>query len=709
MEGAPATELAHRMPPAMTASYNEQIYETVPDDRDPMLNQNKTPTITYTAMDPNQDYNHTYDNSYNNYKNQNYSHDTGMNEPYSSGPAPQDTEFEMYNRRKGDIPQHYWLRALLSVLGPIVLVLLYVLIITGYLIRPAVNDIKTGWGKSRLVFYGWFVIGVFALDWAKDGIAGAEAAALMRRTLAPRNTRQLMWHTDQSWSGLSGWLKALKVSIRRLMEKRWSRGYTVINMRPGKLWVLLTFHTLLIYVALPLSGLSMDLGDGFTISGDVQITGPSKESFNAILPLIFEDINHSLWASGQTTQYLDTDTIVFAPAGTKNVSTTYWEDSARAIGNQSLSIRAFFGPATDSRAHGSTWGIEAAVSCAISDPYKDLDLINVTNYNTFNLFPPYANRNLFHTIPKQYLNGNDGDGDYIRYQSSFRLLEILSGVSGYNLSVTNASPQIWEVVFWQSSWDAEGFESIQDPDWDALKRAPLVRSSLAKDPTTNKTVEVLGFAVQCSVVPITGTADLDAQLRTYSNFQPVEATKFKTNYASSYTQTNEQIYVASHIAFGNSEDAWLDVNYATRSGITNFTKPGDSSVEVQFYPRVTPERLMLSMYKLLGQSAITAMDKRQGLPWTGELKGLRAIKIIRDGVIPWQFVLSLLCIWAFSSVIATILALPIARRAATLDGYEMFKLGYNTHAPPGDELIGGEYHDNPKLDHLDTKWFTSKR
>ncbi|KAK3369447.1 hypothetical protein B0T24DRAFT_360757 [Lasiosphaeria ovina] len=83
---------------------------------------------------------------------------------------------------------------------------------------------------------------------------------LMEPGWAASNAMQLMMHCEGSWSGPGGWL-----AVTRQLLLLWRRRDRPTQW-PSKLWMLLASLSALPYLALPLSGLCMELGDGFVDS-----------------------------------------------------------------------------------------------------------------------------------------------------------------------------------------------------------------------------------------------------------------------------------------------------------------------------------------------------------------------------------------------------------------------------------------------------------
>ncbi|KAL9036757.1 MAG: hypothetical protein Q9180_004111 [Flavoplaca navasiana] len=116
--------------------------------------------------------------------------------------------------------ERYIPRSLLNTLGPFLLTAFYMFILFVYLLRPSLNDVVPYFPvDAKTVFYAWLILSVFVLDWAKSGLAGFEASALMQPSLAPKTALQLMWHADQAWESLSGWWNALSALFKDLRCK----------------------------------------------------------------------------------------------------------------------------------------------------------------------------------------------------------------------------------------------------------------------------------------------------------------------------------------------------------------------------------------------------------------------------------------------------------------------------------------------------------
>lgn len=89
--------------------------------------------------------------------------------------------------------ERYVARSTLNTLGPALVIAFYLLIVAAYLLRYGRNDVLPTYPiDAQSVFFAWLILSIFVFDWAKSGLAGFEASALMNPKLAPSNAMQLM-------------------------------------------------------------------------------------------------------------------------------------------------------------------------------------------------------------------------------------------------------------------------------------------------------------------------------------------------------------------------------------------------------------------------------------------------------------------------------------------------------------------------------------
>lgn len=160
--------------------------------------------------------------------------------------------------------RRYWVRPLVAIVIPVTLAVYYG-IIWAYLVQGTPNDetVKYRTYSGSLVFYSWFVIGVFGLSWAKYGIVGIEASMLRSRFWTAPNLAVLLMHSNSTWSSPSGWYKA------------------IISREFHRLWTLFAVLSFLPFIALPLSGLVFEISDGYIQTSDAPyVRGRNVTTFN---------------------------------------------------------------------------------------------------------------------------------------------------------------------------------------------------------------------------------------------------------------------------------------------------------------------------------------------------------------------------------------------------------------------------------------------
>lgn len=162
-------------------------------------------------------------------------------------------------------------RSLLTLFGPLLVLAFYIIICVSFLARPfPFGIVPCIWIDARWSYYIWFILAVFMLEWARAGLRIMEAAALMHRRLDPKTAMQLMWHTDSKWSNPLWWLRAIRAFMRLRFRRRAKLSYSWATV-PGFLWVALSTTTLLLFISVPLSGLTLELASVLIYSDQLAI------------------------------------------------------------------------------------------------------------------------------------------------------------------------------------------------------------------------------------------------------------------------------------------------------------------------------------------------------------------------------------------------------------------------------------------------------
>lgn len=596
----------------------------------------------------------------------------------------------------------YVRRWIANTFGPPLLTVSYLLIVRYYLCAPPVNDIiDPPLISAGLVFYGWIIFSIFALDWAKSALAGFEAWALMDPRLAPRTALQLMWHTDRAWGSVSGWRDALLLLILELRHRFSRRPIKLPSRGPAALWWFLAFSSFLFYVAVPLAGLTMDPKAAHKRSfRHAWIIGPNETTFDTGISNVISEQANNRWRSGNPTTP-DSETVLYSPVGVGNGSDEYywrtirdvcWNDSINAS-SPARKITFFSGPQVDRRVHGSAWGLLTSLSCSIIKPvdqrFELLKVYEIDKWTAASLRSDDYGKDFFNQgaglTPSFFDNGTSFGVSYAYLVASDMTTE--GGKEYMNAEAFPRNGSL-EIVLWQACRSP----FIADAIYNSLSSHPAVISSVWKDQDT----AYLGFGVRCSVDSCTGTADLHVERRSYSNFtarasSPLNISLIAYNGLNSYPG----IMALQSIVFAGFTTAvlnvmapptcvdggglssvtcnsWYGANLAT-GGSPYLVQGKEPDPHTQLHT-ISPARFKLAIHKLFGEVTIAMMVRGAGA-WEGELYGLDPTTALVPGKVPWSIVLTLLFLW---SVVTNITSLGIFGRkrwADTLSGFDMFRFG----------------------------------
>ncbi|KAJ4288086.1 hypothetical protein N0V90_012103 [Kalmusia sp. IMI 367209] len=412
-----------------------------------------------------------------------------------------------------------------------------------------------------------FIVVIFMLDWAKAGLANAEAVALMHRCTAPPTATVLMWHTDNKWANPLWWLRALRGEIVVLLSPR-EHGKKETVSRPGSLWYCLSFVMLLLFIALPLSGLTMEVTSAQVRTANrARIFGPNATTFNQRSIIDMEREIRSNWRSGRPTSPLQ-GALLYAPNGTDGASDLYFNDKATQYAE---SIEFFAGPAVHETIAGRAWGMWANISCLPVHKHE-LQMLQIDNF-TFSVNPCVYN----------WCDGEATEGSYCNPIGFTETSSLPVDFAGHTCAQELAFPRWYNKTASSNLFTGFSFilvvdgavvdhaeqysPYIQDDSHDMNTYDSVFNNRSQQEPTTamleffiwegssskiNDTVlanltsgrypgpvEILnhplnevypderpnfaGIAVHCEITSAVGYADLDPAHRTFSRFRPSRA------------------------------------------------------------------------------------------------------------------------------------------------------------------------------------------
>lgn len=605
---------------------------------------------------------------------------TNLNRVSSHGPS-------VYQLRR------YKWRTFLNILGPSLVLGYYSFVCVYFLANPPLNNIvSSSRVDGRWIFYLWFIISIFILDWARSGLANIEASALMHPGLAPESAMELMWHADSNWNNALWWFRALRNNARWIFSKSQRRRNDL--SRPGGLWWLLSFITLLVFVAVPLGGLTMEITDAYVYdTKKALIVGPVSETFNYLRFTNLPNQIRAAWRSGRDTTPSDSS-ILYAPEGSLDVSTAYYQDQILPNMENPM-IRIFAGPAVNEVVGGKAWGLSANISCRTT-PKVDLKLFDAYDFNNYTIkdgvFPgivQWINETGIYTEKNAYslMVASDGatygDPPYCHKSNHDSMT-----LDNYTRPLTEVTTGVLEAYLWQGLMPGKD-DATMDQLLQSASESISVATAFSNFSSLYERIEIpiIGFGVHCDVISAVGTADVDPARRTYSSFlrgssrslgtdqmaYPVQVQAFRA--IADYDQRTYKLQARDA---SQTDSSWVAAHFAI--GLLPYLDKMDardtipSEPDVSF-PALTPLNLTNAMYKLLGESVIALMGPGTHNSSYGDLYGLKPIRYLKPGSVDWRIVLGLLSLWTLLFLSASIWMAFQRRWASSLTGFEFFKFG----------------------------------
>jgi hypothetical protein len=361
----------------------------------------------------------------------------------------------------------YFLRSVLNVAGANLFAGFYATVVWYYLKAEVQNGITERQAiNARVIYYSWFVLSVFALDWAHAGTAVIEVAGMTARHLAPQNALQTMWHSERSWSGPTGWMKALatatKIWILHLLNPFANRD----RSKPSGFWWCLAIINLPFWLAVPLSGLSFDFGTALVENSQrVVITGIDQTTFETRSPSFLWQRAMERW-SQSTSSASETKSSLYSPANDFGKRKVHGEDPLLHFDGTD-ETEFFSSPSTETKSHGRTWGLKVRAKAKLMPP-TNLTMIHATVYSEWKSLPKAR------TVKRIQLDQTYGCGSNFLVASNATGLPVYSSERA-NLAASNESlhlPEttLVELIIWQYYKDLPG--AIIDSSMNAMMSAP---------------------------------------------------------------------------------------------------------------------------------------------------------------------------------------------------------------------------------------------
>ncbi|KAL5345940.1 hypothetical protein ACLOAV_008970 [Pseudogymnoascus australis] len=264
-----------------------------------------------------------------------------LEKPHSPGTVPEQP------------PRLYWLRPLVLIFIPSIITI-YFAVIWVHLLQNSPRDDAVNYRtfSGSLIFYSWFLIGVFGLSWAKFGLVGVEASMLRLPFWGAPNLVALLMHSNGTWSSPSGWLNA------------------VAHREFHRLWCLLTFISILPFIALPLSGLVFEISDGYIKTSDTpSVVGRNKTTFNERYDAITGNAPlaapaEEAWLTGAS-PVIPGLGIIFSGESINRSEHSVFDNLPNSLPLTESIPDLFLAPQADKPVSGQAWGLRFKYDCSI--------------------------------------------------------------------------------------------------------------------------------------------------------------------------------------------------------------------------------------------------------------------------------------------------------------------------------------------------------
>ena len=607
-------------------------------------------------------------------------------------------------------PRHYWLRALVLIFIPAIITAYYAIIWVQLLQKNSLDEVvKYRTYSGSLIYYSWFLIGVFGLSWSEFGLLGVEASMLCSHFWGAPNLVALLMHANGTWSSPSGWIKAMG---RREFHR---------------LWCLFAFLSFLPFIAIPLSGLVFEISDGYIkISDAPAVVGLNTTTFNSrydmIRPAETTTPTRSAWLIGSA-PIIPGLGIIFGGESIDRTQYSVFERLPNSLPLTESIPDLFLGPQSDKPVSGTAWGLRLKYDCSIVRSASEFTILSQKSVSTIT----FAAEDIYLQTPS---------GDKITLRKSSDLVgNSLTNVQAYFETGVSAPRKgedysdkadkyngrhpgfdaelVFEYAVWQIRSDGRTqdhlrpFNTTLEPTIGgmggpflttadgsfALNNTFLtLKGGGANTTNANNTMNLAKMingssddgmlyaappiGVRCVASSDLGTAELDGVTSTFGNFQRVNPAFDMSVSAMSKGSSR----------FGRTAARILNAEYYRHyvSGAVPGTRAGASEETGRYASFLNPETLLRSVNLAHALDASDLMYGatsgvreewlEPGLTSSRQGKVLSVASLIPGAGVGY-FVLALLCVWAALSVVLGLVYGFRKRPADRLDGYSMLRIG----------------------------------
>ncbi|KAF3214103.1 hypothetical protein TWF106_010595 [Orbilia oligospora] len=636
-------------------------------------------------------------------------------------PIYKNSEASVSRRKTANVPDfgfplpRFIIRGIISIVIPVALVVYYFLTWWRWLRFP--EGSSEVWQRTgildnvNIVNYSWFVIATFALNLGTYAVAGSVAGMVMRKRWAPKNFRRLLILSGNTFQDPAGWFNAL---IKLVQKRR-------LYKRNGTLWDILAFFSIIGFAAWPLTGLTMQTQDGFTISrrykGDeVFVVGRNHSSINGRDGALTTSRVTTFWSSGFSPQLPLRKQFYITPGSSIQLNVSSPDNTLPDDASESI----FLGPQSMGPLVGSVFGLAIRYNCSIVNQTSQFTVLSRRN-DTFDL--DRSGSRFGYVLPDQSviivrnqsrsINLISNVNGSLELGTSMTISELADPTDSESIGYASIfesypglnSTVVLEAALWQSISPIESYGRISvNPEnfnfRDAENDIPEFRNTLRYP--GQKAV-----GVRCEASSAIGTALINGVDGTYTNFTQLDAEirngggikRFETGIPHMIVQTP---YIPSNFQLSDNVD-WFSALYAsiemsslTTNAFGDFLGAAPSVLQAEDL-----KRAILRAYKTHAVHIMYDGLADPTFAWKLENVTMGTpTMILTRGVVPPEIILGMLMAWAMAIVILSVTYQFRRRWTETLDGYTIFRFGVDRPDDVLPEMLAGEFDNAAVLEKL---------
>ncbi|KAK1144182.1 hypothetical protein N8T08_005595 [Aspergillus melleus] len=622
-------------------------------------------------------------------------HEESHHGPETSGSGTEEP------KEKDQMERFYWHSLCLCLLPPFVAAYFLAIWLT-YLRRDS-NPVKYGSTKEIWVYYSWFVICVFGIGWSKYGLAGVEMAMLQSRQFGAPDTATLVMHSGNSWSGPDGWLRLLGHLLRgRRVQVHCS-------------WYLLSALSVLPFVAFPISGLCMELSDGYIFSAASPKTiGYNSTLFNNRQGRQTVERGKGRWETGSSGQLPGIGVLYTPDYHSRDQLDGLDRTPNRFPENESVP-EVFVAPQAEVPIGGRVWGLRVGYNCSVVDHISQFTM--VTDKARVSKQTEKAETSNDPTV----LSTRSGGTVYVYNSSSIRP-EYSSNLFAYlEMGISNATQALFydgtepntfdprdiskadilELMIWQVRHES-GYEKDLPPDitYNDTINEPVLGAAQPIIHHPNGTIQTnssffdpdyspyglenyvnMGvtypvksvappIGVRCTRFSALGYANLDARASTFHNFTIGAYPHFDQSREESLVQRFG--FAANNILLQQYFNIYESISSPTPTTYSN------SVVHRRFLQaRELQKSVMLAHAIDALQLMYDGVDSFEHATINPDLSSSRPGKVLTSGVVPAPCPAVLFLVWSLGCLMLGLRYGFVRRWSDTLDGYYLLSVGVN--------------------------------